>query len=385
MTDGGQVQHIGDNPKYELNVNGRGRNVFVTQLEDGRNEEEEIFTQSPVIKETPGRIPETTSSTLQKTLILKKEVEYDQVSQELQNKRQEFEERMLVLDVRRQELAEKQLQCSDQAVKFDKFLKDSDAKRRRAIVKYQTDSRQNELRKIEIEELARQLGIHKIRQLKLHEMVKKNKIYEDFLLKMVDIVPENYLEYGMDSPVKAIIRRHETLSLTNESLINNLTAVADEQENKQHLLDMLQRSHDTSMLTMNSDLSRLQLKFDQVREKNKQLELNFNLDKGHFRNQSVEVGSLLMAVTNLAETCHLKHYGPIAEVELLQKMDMIKEFILEKMHIEKLAGPLITNSSDPSIKYKKTSIKNVTSGTKEGQLHRNNGNKCSVSIIDSVI
>ncbi|CAH2330262.1 coiled-coil domain-containing 42 homolog [Pelobates cultripes] len=248
MTDGGQVQHIGDNPKYELNVNARGRNIFVTQLEDGRNEEEETFTQPPVIKEIPGRISETTSSTLQKTLILKKEVEYDQVSQELQNKRQEFEERMLVLDVRRQELAEKQLQCSDQAVKFDKFLKDSDAKRRRAIVKYQTDSRQNELRKIEIEELARQLEIHRIRQLKLHEMVKKNKIYEDFLLKMVDIVPENYLEYGMDSPVKAIIRRHETLSLTNESLINNLTAVADEQENKQHLLDMLQRSHDTSML-----------------------------------------------------------------------------------------------------------------------------------------
>ncbi|XP_072285016.1 uncharacterized protein CCDC197 [Pyxicephalus adspersus] len=167
--------------------------------------------------------------------------------------------------------------------------------------------------------------------------MKKNKIYEEFLLKMVEKVPDNYLEYGVDSPVKAIIRRYETLSLTNENLVNNLTVLADEHESAQYNLEALKRQHDTSKLTMTSELSQLQLDYDRLRERNKQLELSFNLEKSQFRNQSVEIGSLLLAVINLADQCHMKHYGPLAEVDLTEKLDMIKEYILEKIQIERLA------------------------------------------------
>ncbi|KAM8921204.1 uncharacterized protein CCDC197 [Pelodytes ibericus] len=388
MTECEQVQPSRDNPKYELNLNIRKRNVFVTQFEEGRDEEEESITQIPVIKSAAGRILEASANTLQKTLVLKKEVEYDQVSHELQKKRQEFKERMQALDVRKEGFTEKQLECSDKAAKFEKFLKDSDAKRRRAIVKCQAESRQNELRLVEIEELAKQLGIQRDRQQKLHEKVKKNKIYEDFLLKMADIVPENYLEHGVEAPVKAIIRRHETLALTNESLVNNLTVLADEQENKQHILEMLQRKHDTAKLTMNSELSQLQLQYDWMVEKNKQLELTFNLEKGQFRNQSIDMSSLLLAITNLADQCHMKHYGAIAEVELLLKLDMIKEYILEKMHIEKLAlNPsealqLLGSPDYQTAKQKKTTRKEPAK-TKGSHLQQNislvNGSKRRVS------
>ncbi|XP_053565743.1 uncharacterized protein CCDC197 [Bombina bombina] len=349
--------------RYQLNLDVRKKNVFVTQLEEGRDEEDENVTQIPVIKEAASKILDTSKNTLQKTLILKKEVEYDRVSEELLNKRREINERMQELDVRKEEYEQKQIECMEKAVKYEKFLKDGEAKRRRTIIKYQTEARQNELRQMEIAELTAQLEIKRNRQHKLHERVAKNKIYDDYLMRIVDNVPENYLEYGVDSPVKAIMRRYETLSLTNESLVNNLTSLSDEQEKKQHFLEMLKRQHDTSKLMMNSELSELQIKYDTIQEKNKQLELNFNLDKSQYRNQSTEVASLLLAIANLAEQCHMKYYGPIAKVEMLQKLDMIKEYILEKSQVEKLASNLsemrfsMTNPNEPDTKPKKESNK----------------------------
>ncbi|KAM3918830.1 uncharacterized protein CCDC197 [Leptodactylus fuscus] len=337
MTEWEQLQPPGDPTKYLLNLDIRKRNVFVTQLEEGRDDGDEDVTQIPVIKEAAGKILDTSKNTLQNTLVLKKEVEYDRVSQELVHKREEYSERMRLLEERKEEFALRQNEYSEKALKFERFLTDSEAKRRRAIAKYQTESRQNELRQIEMGELATQLEEKRKRQKKLHEKMKTHKVYEDFLLKMVEKVPDNYLEYGVDSPVKAIIRRYETLSLTNENLVNNLTGLADEQESSQLRLEALKRQHDTIKLTMTSELSQLQLEYDQLRERNKQLEMTFNLEKSQFRNQSVEIGSLLLAVINLADQCHMKHYGPLAEVELTQKLDMIKEYILEKMQIEKLA------------------------------------------------
>lgn len=360
MTDWGQPPPPGETPKYQLNLEIRKRNVFVTQLGEGRDDEEDDVTAIPVIKEAASKILDTSKNTLQKTLVLKKEVEYDRVGQELAQKREEYSERMRMLEERREELAVREKEYSEKAVKFDWFLKDSEAKRRRAITRYQAEARQNELREIEIAELSAQLEDQKTRQKRLHERTRTHKIYEDFLLKMVEKVPDNYLEYGVDSPVKAVIRRYETLSLTNENLVNNLTGLADEQEISQLRLEALKRQYDTVKLTMTSELSQLQLDYDRLRERNKQLEMTFNLEKSQFRNQSVEIGSLLLAVINLADQCHMKHYGPLAEVELNQKLDMIKEYILEKIQIEKLAKSpyedlqLLSISEDHGAKVKKT-------------------------------
>ncbi|XP_075186736.1 uncharacterized protein CCDC197, partial [Anomaloglossus baeobatrachus] len=359
-----QLRPPRDPPKYELSLEVRKRNVFVTQLEEGRDYEDEDITQIPIIKEAAGKILDTSENTLQNTLVLKKEVEYDRVSQELVQKREEYGERLRALEEQKEEFTLRQKEYSEKAVKFERFLKDSEAKRRRAIAKYQTESRQNEQRQHEIAELEAQLERKRKRQKTLHERMKTHKIYEDFLIKMVERVPDNYLEYGIDSPVKAIIRRHETLSLTNENLVNNLTILADEQESSQLRLEAIKRQHDTTKLTMTSELSQLQLQYDRLQERNKQLEMTFNLEKGQFRNQSVEIGSLLLAVMNLAEHCHMKHYGPLAEVELGHKLDMIKEYILEKIEIEKLVKSpyedlqLLSLTEDPGARQRKKTAGN---------------------------
>ncbi|XP_067403195.1 uncharacterized protein CCDC197 [Emydura macquarii macquarii] len=341
-----------EDPRYSLQLENRRRNVFVTQLGEHREEEDKDVTHIPIISEAPSKILETDANSLQKTLVLKKEVEVDRVTTELIAKRQEFKERMEAVAKRRAQLAKKQQDSRNQALKFDKFLKESEVKRRRAVQKYQAEVKMNEIKQREIDKLVAELEKLKVRQQKLQKKVATHTIYGDFLLKIIDQLPDNYLEYGADSDIGAIIRRHETLTATSQTLRKNLISLSDDYEKSQHDLEALQREHDTTKLMLISELSELQMKCNRIQEKNKQLAVSINHKKGHFRYQSQELGSLLLAISNLAELCHMQHYGPLQEMEWLSKLDMIQEFILEKKHIQQLAtqpdgcGTLLSSLGD---------------------------------------
>ncbi|XP_029453724.1 uncharacterized protein CCDC197 [Rhinatrema bivittatum] len=339
---GGDALGLGySDSRYCLQIKNPKRNVFVTQLEEGRDEEEGDVTRIPIIRETASKILETGANTLQHTLVLKKQVEFDHVSAQLVAKRQEFTERMGALERKRAEFLKCQEEYKERALKFDKFLKDNDAKRRRALQKHQSEVKQNQSKQEEINGLIQQLEELKVRQKKLQKMIAKYKIYEDYLLNVVDNVPENYLEYGVDSPAKAIIRKHEALSATNKTLLDHLLSLTEDCEKTQHKLEGLHHEHETTKLMMTSEVSQLQMKHDKLQERNKHLELNINLQRSHFRHQSVELGRVLMSIANLAEQCHMPHYGPLQQIELLPKLDMIKEFILERMNVEQLTSQLV--------------------------------------------
>ncbi|MBN3305068.1 uncharacterized protein CCDC197 [Amia ocellicauda] len=327
-----------DDPRLVLKVENRMKNVFVTQLEEPREEEDDNINHIPVIKEASGKLLETGVHTLQKTLVLKKEVEVGEVNRDLAKKRQEFSDRMKALAERRAEFELRQKTTKERALKFDKFLQDNDAKRRRAIKKYQVERKQNEEKEKEMQDLLQQLEKLQARQLRLKMKVAKNKIYEDYLLKIIDRLPENYLEYGTDSLVMPIIRRHETLAITNEVLIKRLAGLSQELEKSQQQLESLHQEHETNKLMTNSELSDLQIQCDRAKERNQQLEINLNRRQGQFRNQSEELGSLLMAVTNLAGLCHVRHYGPLESMDILTMLEMIKEFVLEKTEVERKAA-----------------------------------------------
>ncbi|XP_043930518.1 uncharacterized protein CCDC197 isoform X2 [Protopterus annectens] len=272
-------------PRYELHIESRRKNVFVTQLGERRDEEEENINHIPVIREAASKILEGSKSTQQTTLVLKKEVEADSVNEQLSAKRREFQHRMEAVTRRREELDMKQQLNKESALKFEKFLKDTDAKKQRAIHKYQVEVKQNDLKQRELLELLQQSEDLKARQQKLYNKLAKNKIFEHFLQKTVDILPENYIEYGADSSVIALIRRYETLSATNEALVNSQVTLASELEMAQRQLEALQREHETIKLMTNSELSQLQMEHDKILEKNKELDLKINLHRGYFRHQ----------------------------------------------------------------------------------------------------
>ncbi|XP_064420936.1 coiled-coil domain-containing protein 42 homolog isoform X2 [Latimeria chalumnae] len=311
-------------PRFLLQVENRRKFVFVTQLGEKRDEENENIKHVPVITEAADKILDAGINTLQRTRVLKKIVEVNQVDAELNAKKEEHRKRMEVLALKREELEKKKQAYEELVLNFDKFLRDNEAKRIRATQNYQKQVKENKIKESEKNGLVQDLEKLRIRQQMLHERVAKCKIFEDFLLHAVERLPQNYLEFGADSAVMALIKRYDTLRSTNEILLSRLASLSDELEKSQHHLETLDQRHNTTKLMINTELSELQMKYDKVQKKNKQSELKINVNKGYLRSQTVELGSLLMAVANLADQCHLKHYGPLHKMDLTSKLDMIK-------------------------------------------------------------
>lgn len=128
----------------------------------------------PIVKESAAQLIETGLNTMQKTLLLKKEIEVDKVSEELARKRAEFRERMEKCAEQQVEIQKKQqqviidalisvtegseFQMRDRVNKFEKFIKENEAKRRRAIQKYQTEVKTREQKHTEHEMVQQQLA-----------------------------------------------------------------------------------------------------------------------------------------------------------------------------------------------------------------------------------
>ncbi|XP_020355430.1 uncharacterized protein CCDC197 [Oncorhynchus kisutch] len=360
-------------PRLKLKVENRMKNIFVTQFDETRQEDENV-NHIPVITETASRVLETGVNTLQRTLVLKKQVEVDEVDRQLAQKRQEFKGRMQALAQRKAELELKQQATKDRAKKFEKFVEDNEVKRRRALKKYQAARKQNDLKQNEKEEFTEQLEKLQARQQYLKDRVTKYKMYEDYMMKMLDFLPENYLEYGADSLVMPIIRRHDTLSLTHQDLVERLGQLVEELEQGQRSLDSLKQEHNTNKLMMNRELSELQTQWDRAKEKNNQTEIKLMMHQGQSRDQVEEVGCLLIAVKNLAEQCYLQHYGPLEEIDMLTMMDMVKEYILERADIEMRATRLIDSGTVlTSATEHRRSLKNINSKTQLKSTSKTSG------------
>jgi len=60
----------------------------------------------------------------------------------------------------------------------------------------------------------------------------------------------DYLEHSGDPTVRAIVRKHETLSGTNQKLIRKLVILSDDYKKNQHDLETLLWEHDNTKIVM---------------------------------------------------------------------------------------------------------------------------------------
>lgn len=123
---------------YRLELEPQKKNVFVTQLRDDEEDDAEI-RKFAVVEESASKLLDTGLNTVQSTLLLKKQVEVEKVQEDLDIKRRQFAERMAACKAKEEALKKKQAQIRERVGKFEKFIEENDAKRRRAIQKYQTE------------------------------------------------------------------------------------------------------------------------------------------------------------------------------------------------------------------------------------------------------
>ncbi|CAG5127421.1 unnamed protein product [Candidula unifasciata] len=329
---------------YKLELEEQKRRVFVTQLHD--REDEEDVTYFPVIKESADRLLENGVNTLQKTLLLKKEVEVDKVNAELEAKRYEFKQRMEMCAHRQAELQRKQQQMKDRVEKFEKFIQENDAKRRRAIQKYQQEVRQKEQKALEFISLSDQLQHLKTRHQALQTKLRKYKVYEEYLQNVVDAMPEDYLPATEDK-IKSLMMRYKTLSESNKHLVNNLEAMADELEECKIVLEMMNQDHQKSRLASTSQILHFQEKLEQIVDQNEQQEQNFVISKGEKRAKRTEVGVIFMALDNIYDKCQRSMDQSPNKADWQQKLSRIQEFVKEREDIL----DMVQNSGSPTNRH----------------------------------
>ncbi|XP_029982157.1 uncharacterized protein CCDC197 [Sphaeramia orbicularis] len=332
-------------PRLKLTVENRMRNIFVTQSEDTRHRVEENVNHIPVVTEASGRVLEAGVNTLQKTLVLKKQAELDEVDRHLALKRQEFKSRVEALAQRRSELEIKQQQTKERVMKFEKFVAENDVKQQQALKKYEVALEQNNSKQRDIENLTQQLKQLRARQQVLKDRMNKYKIYEDYLVKTLDYLPRNNLDNESETIVMPIIRRHETLSITHQDLLQRLEHLEVEVEENQQQLQTMKQEHSIKKLMANKEMSELQSELESLKEKNKQTEVNLLMEQAQSREKVTEVGTILMAINNLAEQCYLPEYGPLENMNVLTMMAMVKEYILDKADTERRARRLMESGS----------------------------------------
>ncbi|XP_058471366.1 coiled-coil domain-containing protein 42 homolog [Solea solea] len=357
-------------PRLKLNVHNRIRNVFVTQAEDTtRPEQDRDVNHIPVVTETSSRLLEAGVNTLQKTLVLKKRAELEEVDELLALRRQEFKSCVADLTQRKSELEIKYQQTKERAMKFERFVSENEMKRQRAMTKYEAARDQNISKQREIEDLTEQLKQLRTRQQALKDRMAKHKIYEDYLMKTLEYFPHTHFDNGSESTVMPIIQRHETLSVTNRELLQRLGHLEEQVEEDQRRLHTMKQEHSIKKLMVNKELSELQSELEMLKEKNKQAEVNLLMVQGLSREKIEEVGSLLMAINNLAEQCYLPTFGPLENMNVLTMMDMVKEYILDKADTERRArrlmesGSAMTSRTALMDKRERTSMKSISGKT----------------------
>ncbi|XP_056332740.1 coiled-coil domain-containing protein 42 homolog [Danio aesculapii] len=351
----------------ELRLENRRKNVFVTQPQPEESREPESDGQLkliPIITQSPSMILESGVRTLQCTLVLKKREELDNIDTHLTHTRAQIHQRMRSLTERRELLQRAQEESRQRAERFQRFVEENELKRRRAMKKFQMEKQQSQSKEEEREELANQMERLQDRRMRLRERVSRYQIFEEFLMKTLDLLPDNYLGLGTDL-VAPIIRRYETLSISRQDLLQQLQRLTDQMKTDHNQLDTLKEQHNTYKLMTNQDLSDLQTQLDQMTERNKQLEMSLQLQQAQSRDQVEELGRVLLAVRNLAEQCQLSHYGPLQDMNTSTMMDMIKEYMVDKADLEDRAMRLAADSGRKE--QKKTQKKNSSRTQKSSQ------------------
>eukprot|EP00794_Sanderia_malayensis_P020336 gene20336-22337_t len=343
---------------YTLELEPEQKHVFVTQIREEADEKPKTEAKEfPVIREEKGKLLEAGKNTLQQTLLLKREAEIDKVQYELDIKRKNFEERMEECRYKKEELKVKQKIIRDRIQKFEKFVKENDAKRKRAIIKYQQELKTSDNKMKELEQVQSELAKLLLRHHKLKQKLAKFVVFEEYLMKVLDSLPEGYLE-STDNMLTALMMRFRTLSSTNNLLVKSLAKRSDEVELGQKKIQELQENHVQSLLLFNSELASTQKHLESLRERNMKLEQIYTAKKMSIRQQTETFGQTLIAIDNIADKC-LRRPKETENMSYFQKLDLIKEFVSEREDVYSLAKSNVSNQNSAAERTRESRLKVV--------------------------
>lgn len=284
--------------------------------------------------------------TLQSTLLLQKKKEMAQVQQLLELKRIEFGKRMDECREKQEELRVKQKQIRERVIKFEKFLKENDAKRQRANSKALAEKRVREQKDQELSALQLQLKDEIAKAENVKHMITKYIVYERYLQSVVDVLPVDYLDVN-EPHINDILMRHKTLVETNEDLIQTVQGQADQIEKEQTMLAGMVKEKNDQVLVDNSQMGTAQKVLDKRKIDCAYLEQKLEERDNSGKTRMRILGETKLAIDNIYDRVGVRNQN--VAVTLTDKLSAIMERVLDLSHIASKAAESMTQNERTKI------------------------------------
>uniref|UniRef100_H2Y4L5 DUF4200 domain-containing protein n=1 Tax=Ciona savignyi TaxID=51511 RepID=H2Y4L5_CIOSA len=262
------------------------------------------------------------------TRLLEKRREMAEVEQALTAQKEEFQMKMESLQQRREELERKEHQLKESLLKFDKFLKENDSKRARAIKKAQDErelrrSKEKDIGRLQddIERLSKERG-------RYQKKLEKNSIFQ----KYMERVQESTDEF---SEIREIIGRYDTLVATHVDLMKRDLKNQDAIEEEKGRLVKFTEEKNNEILSYNNQLAQLQTRLDQAQSKAVKWESKWTHIQNTAAKKTLLLGRIKIATHNLFQLVnkHLKQQATVPLENTALQLDKIQMFIQDLSQI----------------------------------------------------
>lgn len=236
----------------------------------------------------------------QATRLLEKRREMGEVENALVAEKEEFQMKMDSLNQRKQELEKKELQLKESVVKFDKFLKENDAKLSRAVKKAEDERELQKAKQKEIERLQDEISSQMKLKEKLQRKVHKFGTFNRYLEQSVEHSDEF-------QEIREVIDRYDTLTTNYKDLLDSDKENEDKINALRKELNSYLEQKNYEILSMNNELSELQTKLDSAQNESHKAENEWSHIQTTAAGKTLLIGETRMAIRNLYQLVKTHH------------------------------------------------------------------------------
>jgi len=238
-----------------------------------------------------------TTQTSQGTLLLKRRKEMREVDDALDFMKDEFRSRIEACDERQAEFERKQREMMDQVSRFEKFIKENDAKKSRAENKASSEAKLRAQHEKQIKVLKEEFLDLKKDLSKLGGRVKCHTRYQDYLEDVVELADGEF--HGIPD----VLNRHQTLEGANEDLRNLVESVESESDKLGALLVQCRRDAQNAVLVMNSEIHGHQKRLETLRGVTFKTDIDREQGDRSAKDRKRESAQVVNSIKNLYARC----------------------------------------------------------------------------------
>lgn len=233
------------------------------------------------------------------TRLLEKRRQMYEVQDALEQQKTRFVKEEEQFKKKEDQLRAKDLQLQHQLIRFNKFLQDNEAKRRRAETRAAEESAQIKQKEEEISELEQQLEDSKQQCVELEDEVARNMKFEEFLERCKDTC-DDYSE------IQDLVTRYETLESANKDLMDSQTYFESKNEELRAEFQAYKKERAMEILAFTNRIATLQGDLEDAQKTRQALEQVADLATQEDSEHSLHFGQILMSVENLFLRCTTK-------------------------------------------------------------------------------